>query len=72
MLPTIWIKEFATSMQDIRRGHLAEAIAALDEQHDIDKVPRFFPYEHFYVIYRRVRAGCSPASVQRDRSVLRV
>ena len=33
------------------RGDLLEALALLDEQEDVNKILKYFSYEHFYVIY---------------------
>jgi hypothetical protein len=44
------------SESDIRRSSLAAAIAQLDIEDDINKVLNFFSYEHFYVMYCKVRA----------------
>lgn len=41
---------------DIRRSGLAAAIAQLDVEDDINKVLNFFSYEHFYVMYCKVRS----------------
>ena len=40
---------------DMRRGNLAEAMAQLDVEEDINKVLKFFSYEHFYVMYCKAR-----------------
>jgi hypothetical protein len=36
------------------RGDLLHALALLDEEEDINKVLKYFSYEHFYVIYCKV------------------
>jgi hypothetical protein len=36
---------------DMKRGKLAEAMAQLDQEEDVNKVLKFFSYEHFYVMY---------------------
>jgi serine/threonine-protein phosphatase 2A regulatory subunit B'' len=41
-----------TSRQ-IRRSDLLEAFQLVDEEEDINKVTRYFSYEHFYVLYCR-------------------
>lgn len=41
-----------TSRQ-VRRSDLLSAFAAVDEEEDINKVTRYFSYEHFYVLYCR-------------------
>eukprot|EP00980_Cylindrotheca_fusiformis_P012461 scaffold3055_cov143-Cylindrotheca_fusiformis.AAC.2 len=41
-----------TSRQ-IRRSDLLEAFSMVDEEEDINKVTRYFSYEHFYVLYCR-------------------
>ena len=41
-----------TSRQ-VRRSDLLEAFHQVDEEEDINKVTRFFSYEHFYVLYCR-------------------
>ena len=40
---------------DMRRGRLADAMAQLDVEEDINKVLTFFSYEHFYVMYCKAR-----------------
>jgi hypothetical protein len=37
-----------------RRSDLLQALQQLDEDEDINKVLRYFSYEHFYVIYCKV------------------
>jgi EF-hand domain len=44
------------TLADLKRGGLAMAMAQLDREEDINKVLRFFSYEHFYVMYCKVRA----------------
>jgi len=41
-----------TSRQ-VRRSDLLEAFALVDDEEDINKVTRYFSYEHFYVLYCR-------------------
>ncbi|CAJ1966309.1 unnamed protein product [Cylindrotheca closterium] len=41
-----------TSRQ-IRRSDIMEAFSRVDEEEDINKVTRYFSYEHFYVLYCR-------------------
>lgn len=41
-----------TSRQ-IRRSDLLESFSLVDEEEDINKVTRYFSYEHFYVLYCR-------------------
>jgi serine/threonine-protein phosphatase 2A regulatory subunit B'' len=41
-----------TSRQ-IRRSDLLEAFLLVDDEEDINKVTRYFSYEHFYVLYCR-------------------
>ena len=41
------------TLRELRRGDLLEAMAHVDEEEDINKVLRYFSYEHFYVIYCR-------------------
>jgi hypothetical protein len=38
-----------------RRGDLLAALRQLDEEEDVNKVLRYFSYEHFYVIYCKAR-----------------
>ncbi len=42
------------------RGDLLAALRQLDEEEDVNKVLRYFSYEHFYVIYCKV-CPCLPA-----------
>ena len=37
------------------RGELLATLHQLDEEEDINKVLKYFSYEHFYVIYCKVR-----------------
>ncbi|DBA83424.1 hypothetical protein WJX79_010649 [Trebouxia sp. C0005] len=39
------------SFRDLKRGDLLHALALLDDEEDINKVLKYFSYEHFYVIY---------------------
>jgi serine/threonine-protein phosphatase 2A regulatory subunit B'' len=39
------------TLADLRRGGLLAALAALDEEDDVNRVLQYFSYEHFYVIY---------------------
>lgn len=39
------------------RGELLATLHQLDEEEDINKVLKYFSYEHFYVIYCKVRAA---------------
>lgn len=39
--------------RQIRRSDLLEAFQQVDEEEDINKVTRYFSYEHFYVLYCR-------------------
>ena len=45
------------------RGDLLEALVMLDEEEDVNKILKYFSYEHFYVIYCKVRChhlrGCA-------------
>lgn len=43
------------TLADLKRGRLASAMSQLDTEEDINKVLRFFSYEHFYVMYCKVR-----------------
>ena len=36
------------------RGDLLSALLQLDKEDDVNKVLRYFSYEHFYVIYCKV------------------
>ncbi|KAJ9546045.1 hypothetical protein OSB04_025752 [Centaurea solstitialis] len=39
------------TLRELKRGNLIEAMLHADEEEDINKVLRYFSYEHFYVIY---------------------
>ncbi|GJT67323.1 serine/threonine protein phosphatase 2A regulatory subunit B''beta-like protein [Tanacetum coccineum] len=39
------------TLRELKRGNLISAMLHADEEEDINKVLRFFSYEHFYVIY---------------------
>ncbi|XP_051186468.1 probable serine/threonine protein phosphatase 2A regulatory subunit B''delta isoform X2 [Lolium perenne] len=39
------------TLRELKRGNLVAAMQQLDEEEDINKVLRYFSYEHFYVIY---------------------
>lgn len=39
------------TLRDLKRGNLIAAMQHADEEEDINKVLRYFSYEHFYVIY---------------------
>ncbi|KAI5566774.1 hypothetical protein BDE02_13G043400 [Populus trichocarpa] len=39
------------TLRDLKRGNLIDAMQHADEEEDINKVLRYFSYEHFYVIY---------------------
>uniref|UniRef100_A0A7N0UUN8 EF-hand domain-containing protein n=1 Tax=Kalanchoe fedtschenkoi TaxID=63787 RepID=A0A7N0UUN8_KALFE len=39
------------TLRELKRGDLISAMRHVDEEEDINKVLRFFCYEHFYVIY---------------------
>ncbi|XP_031271147.1 probable serine/threonine protein phosphatase 2A regulatory subunit B''delta isoform X1 [Pistacia vera] len=39
------------TLRELKRGNLIAAMQHVDEEEDINKVLRFFSYEHFYVIY---------------------
>lgn len=36
------------------RGDLLQALTLLDDEEDVNKVLKYFSYEHFYVIYCKV------------------
>ena len=38
-------------LRELRRSNLVEAMNHVDEEEDINKVLKYFSYEHFYVIY---------------------
>ncbi|KAJ4844045.1 hypothetical protein Tsubulata_013450 [Turnera subulata] len=39
------------TLRELKRGNLIAAMQHVDEEDDINKVLRYFSYEHFYVIY---------------------
>ncbi|KAK7278417.1 hypothetical protein RJT34_23445 [Clitoria ternatea] len=39
------------TLRELKRGSLIDAMQHVDEEEDINKVLRYFSYEHFYVIY---------------------
>ncbi|KAM7269439.1 hypothetical protein ACFE04_024936 [Oxalis oulophora] len=39
------------TLKELKRGNLIDAMQHADEEEDINKVLRYFSYEHFYVIY---------------------
>ncbi|XP_024019165.1 serine/threonine protein phosphatase 2A regulatory subunit B''alpha [Morus notabilis] len=39
------------TLRELKRGNLIAAMQRVDEEDDINKVLRYFSYEHFYVIY---------------------
>jgi serine/threonine-protein phosphatase 2A regulatory subunit B'' len=39
------------TLRELKRGNLVDAMQHADEEEDINKVLRYFSYEHFYVIY---------------------
>ncbi|CAG9463577.1 unnamed protein product [Pedinophyceae sp. YPF-701] len=39
------------TLKELHRSDLLEALTRVDEEEDINKVLRYFSYEHFYVIY---------------------
>lgn len=39
------------TLRELKRGNLIDATQHVDEEEDINKVLRYFSYEHFYVIY---------------------
>ncbi|CAN8247886.1 unnamed protein product [Cochlearia groenlandica] len=41
------------TLRELKRGNLIAAMQQVDEEDDINKVIRYFSYEHFYVIYCR-------------------
>ncbi|KAL0797326.1 hypothetical protein Bca101_052500 [Brassica carinata] len=41
------------TLRELKRGNLISAMQQLDEENDINKIIRYFSYEHFYVIYCR-------------------
>lgn len=53
------------------RGDLLHALTLLDEEEDINKVLKYFSYEHFYVIYCKVSFHASSyaaVTMWQDRS----
>ena len=48
----------ALSQRDVANSDLAAAFVALDEEDDINKFTKYFSYEHFYVLYCKVRVSC--------------
>ena len=43
-----------TRLHRVRSGELLATLHQLDEEEDINKVLKYFSYEHFYVIYCKV------------------
>ncbi|XP_010523368.1 PREDICTED: serine/threonine protein phosphatase 2A regulatory subunit B''beta-like [Tarenaya hassleriana] len=39
------------TLRELKRGNLIDAMLHADEEEDINKVLRYFSYEHFYVVY---------------------
>lgn len=39
------------SLRELRRSDLLDALFALEREEDINRVARYFSYEHFYVVY---------------------
>ncbi|KAJ8760507.1 hypothetical protein K2173_015174 [Erythroxylum novogranatense] len=39
------------TLRELKRGNIIDAMQYADEEEDINKVLRYFSYEHFYVIY---------------------
>ncbi|KAL1294253.1 hypothetical protein HN51_054966 [Arachis hypogaea] len=39
------------TLRELKRGNIIDAMLHADEEEDINKVLRYFSYEHFYVIY---------------------
>lgn len=39
------------SLRELKRSDLVEAMLQVDAEEDINKILRYFSYEHFYVIY---------------------
>lgn len=39
------------SLRELKRGNLLDSLRHADDEEDINKVLRYFSYEHFYVIY---------------------
>lgn len=48
-------EELASGVACCHRGDLLSALLQLDKEDDVNKVLRYFSYEHFYVIYCKVR-----------------
>ena len=48
-------EELASDVACCHRGDLLSALLQLDKEDDVNKVLRYFSYEHFYVIYCKVR-----------------
>jgi hypothetical protein len=48
----------ALSQRDMANSDIAEAFVALDEEDDINKFTKYFSYQHFYVLYCKVRVRC--------------
>ena len=46
----------------VYRGDLLSALLQLDKEDDVNKVLRYFSYEHFYVIYCKVHLPSTSAS----------
>ena len=44
----------SAAMSCVTRGDLLSALLQLDKEDDVNKVLRYFSYEHFYVIYCKV------------------
>ncbi|KAK9919442.1 hypothetical protein M0R45_028034 [Rubus argutus] len=42
------------TLRELKRGNLIDAMQHADEEEDINKVLRYFSYEHFYVIYCKI------------------
>ena len=47
------------------RGDLLEALRQLDEEEDVNKALKYFSYEHFYVIYCKVRMCLVPWIIEK-------
>lgn len=39
------------TFRELRRSDLLEALFALEREEDINRVSKYFSYEHFYVVY---------------------
>ena len=50
------------------RGDLLEALTTLDNEEDVNKILKYFSYEHFYVIYCKV---CGKDSHEQEHVLLR-